>query len=408
MTNKISTESTESTLITGRRALAGRALASGLAGAMLALTGCIAEPDMDDTLGEWELGLSGDFQAASVSTAWAYAWTQQATGTFIASSSWSRNSSGDNFGQGVNNTVTQLGTGQYRVTFPGIGTSTGGHVQVTAYGLGSERCKVRSWGNSGGDVHANVNCFTPAGAAVDTQFSIAYLRKSGTGSTQEAYVWADAPTTASYTPNATYQFNSSGVQNTITREGTGLYTVTLPGQTAVGGTVEVTAYGADSDHCKVESWGQSGDDTVVNVRCFDAASTRSDSRFTLNFVNGTQPNGALSYSYAWASSATSASYTPSLSYQEGFIAGDVGDVATDITAGRTSTGRYFVDLPGMSSTGSNVQITAHGSGSSYCKVSGWQGDEANTRASVACFNATGTLADTRFVIVYTDDKALFL
>ncbi|WP_437998121.1 hypothetical protein WMF26_47500 [Sorangium sp. So ce185] len=347
-------------------------------------------------------------QQALISRTWAYAWAQQATGSFTASSSYSRSSSGDLFGQGVDNTVTQLGTGRYRARFPGIGADAGGNVQVTAYGPGSERCKVEGWNASGDAVDVRVNCFTAGGAPVDTLFSIAYVRKSGTGPSHEAYVWADNPTAPAYTPNLTYQFNSSGESNTIERQGVGRYAVTLPSQTAAGGTVEVTAYGPGSEHCKVSSWAQSGDDAVVYVRCFDSSGAPSDGRFTLNFGRSTQVNGALSYSYAWAHDATAAAYTPSLSYQKGYIAGDVGDVTTDITAGRTSAGRYVVNLPGMAATGSNVQVTAYGTGSEHCKVVSWSGDAAETQAYVACFDASGAAADARFVIVFTDTKTLFL
>lgn len=52
MTN---TKSIQSTSIHGRRTLAARALASGLAGAMLAFTGCAADPDASERLGEREL-----------------------------------------------------------------------------------------------------------------------------------------------------------------------------------------------------------------------------------------------------------------------------------------------------------------------------------------------------------------
>jgi hypothetical protein len=404
MKNTKSLRSSQTTSITGRRVLA--ALVSSLAGAMLALPGCAVDPDMADTRDEQ--ALAGDIEPAFVSTVWAYAWAQQATGTFIADPSYSRNSSGDFFGQGVDNTITQLGTGWYHVRFPGIGTATGGNVQVTAYGSGSQRCKVQSWTNGGGDVDVYVYCYTAGGAAIDTRFSVAYVRKSGTGATDEAYVWANDPAAASYTPNLTYQFNSSGAQNTIVRQGVGVYAVTLPGQTAAGGTVEVTAYGLDSDYCKVSSWVQSGSDTVARVRCFDTTGAPSDSRFTLNFARASSPNGGLAYSYAWANDPDAASYTPDLSYQKGFISGDVGDVVTDITAGRTSTGRYFVNLPGMSATGSNVQITAYGSGSEYCKVVRWHDDAVITQANVACFDAGGTPADSRFVIVYTDDKFVVL
>ena len=66
---------------------------------------------------------------------------------------------------------------------------------------------------------------------------------------------ADAPTAASYTPNLTYQFNSTGAVNTITRSGVGVYTVHFPGLDGNGGTALVTAYGGGNESCKVASWG---------------------------------------------------------------------------------------------------------------------------------------------------------
>lgn len=401
-----STQSIHSASIAGRRVWAARGLVSGLAGAVLALGGCALEADAVDI--NDELALAGDFHTEAVSTVWAYAWAHQASGTYVADPLYSRNSSGNVFGEGVNNTVTQLGTGEYRVRFPGIGTAPGGNVQVTAYGTASQRCKVQSWSNSGGNVDANVRCFDASGAATNAQFSIAYVRNSGTGSAQSAYVWANQPGTASYIPNLTYQFNSSGAQNTIERVQQGVYDVTLPDKTALGATVEVTAYGTSSDHCKVDNWSQSGSDAVVRVRCFDTTGAPADEQFTLVFARSTQPNGGLSYSYAWANNSGAAMYTPHLWYQEGYIAGDLGDVATDITAGRTSEGLYFVELPGMSSSGSNVQITAYGSGSEYCKVQNWHPNQTDTQVNVACYDAGGSLTDTSFVLVYTDDKFIVL
>ena len=62
----------------------------------------------------------------------------------------------------------------------------------------------------------------------------------------------------------------------------------------------------------------------------------------------------------------------------------------------------------MSASGSNVQITAYGAGPEYCKVVGWSGTETNTNVNVACFDASGAPTDTRFVLVYTDDKFIVL
>lgn len=353
-------------------------------------------------------------QQAFVSEVWGYVRTQATTGTFVATANYSRNSSGDMFagpdstGINVDNTVTQTGTGVYSVRFPNIGTAAGGTVHVTAYGSTSNRCKVGGWGNSSGGVNATVRCFAWNGTPVNTLFSASYVRKSGTGSTQEAYLWANNATASSYTPSATYSFNSTGATNTIVRNSVGNYTVTLPGMTMSGGTVQVTAYGSDSRHCKTFNWRQSGSSAQASVACFDTNGNPADSRYTLSFARNTDLRGGASYSYAYADRSTTASYTPTLSYQKGEIGGDLGDVATDITVTRTAVGRYTVTLPGMSALGSNVQVTGFGLGGDHCKVVSWTGSASSTQASVACFNSTGGAADERFVISYTDDKWLIL
>lgn len=43
--------------------------------------------------------------------------------------------------------IVRSGTGVYAVRFSGLGGygAPGGHVQVTAYGMTSQACKVQSW-----------------------------------------------------------------------------------------------------------------------------------------------------------------------------------------------------------------------------------------------------------------------
>ncbi len=67
-------------------------------------------------------------------------------------------------------TVNRTATGVYTVNFATLDIFPG-HVQVTAYGGNSTSCKVASWGTSS----ANVRCFTDAGAAVDSQFTVSMI-----------------------------------------------------------------------------------------------------------------------------------------------------------------------------------------------------------------------------------------
>src|SRR5436305_1152737 len=107
---------------------------------------------------------------------------------------------------------------------------------------------------------------------------LASAQKSG-------YVWADNPTSASYTPSPTYAFNSSGGTITITRSGIGVYAVKfsgLGGGASAGGNVLVTAYGGGSEICKVVSWSSGGANFIANVRCFNSAGSSVDTRYSIN------------------------------------------------------------------------------------------------------------------------------
>jgi hypothetical protein len=100
-----------------------------------------------------------------------------------------------------------------------------------------------------------------------------------------AYVWANQQGAASYTPSLSYQYNSTGGTNTITRSGVGVYQVRLPGAGNVSGHVQVTAYGSGSTRCKVQSWTSTVTAKLVNVRCFDTAGAPADSRDVVDFVH---------------------------------------------------------------------------------------------------------------------------
>lgn len=116
----------------------------------------------------------------------------------------------------------------------------------------------------------------------------------GRGAATLCYVWANQPTTASYTPSAAYSYNLVGRANAnrVSRSSRGVYAVRCngvgggslfsgSGSWGAGGHVQVTAYGGDSNHCKVVSWATGGRDFVGNVRCFNANGQLADSRFTL-------------------------------------------------------------------------------------------------------------------------------
>ena len=370
------------------------------------IAGCGAEANStDEAVGSAKQALAPASDAAFV-------WSGYTTGSFDAPAGYSYNSSG-----GTNH-ITQYATGQYRVDFPGLGSAVGGDVQVTAYGSGSERCKVSGWNSSGSTLQVYVNCYTTAGVLTNTLFTANYVRRSDHPGGEGGYVWANDQYSSSYTPSATYSWNSTGGSISISHTaGTGSYSVTLGGQNLGGGTVEVTAYGGTNTYCKVAGWGGSN----INVSCFNGANGQPvESQFDLIFgtkadapfdYRATSPNNTLSFSYAWAYSPSSASYTLGGSYQRGVVscctdgAGyEFGPEQAPGTITRYSTGSYNVKFPGLASLNgspSNVKVTGYGSGSDTCKVTGWYTSGNDAFANVACFSATGTPVDAYYTITYS-------
>ncbi len=319
-----------------------------------------------------------------IPAAFGFVWADQPTAaSYNPSTNYTFNSTGGT------NSITRLGTGYYRVDLPGLGQANG-NVQVTAYNS-ANHCKPISWSPSGTTQQVYVQCATPAGANADTTFVAQYYRAGAGNPEQGAYLWADQPSSASYTPSASYSYNSRGGTNQVTRSGVGVYQASLPGFTTGGGNVQVTAYGSTTDYCKVASWGTS----TVNVRCFDTAGNPSDSLWTLRYTNQHVANNGLRGAYAWASDATSASHTPSASYQW-------HSQGNTLTATHPSVGSYVVNIPNMASSNrTSATVTAYGSSNVYCNVDSWNADgTGGTNVNVSCRNATAMLTDSQFTLSY--------
>jgi hypothetical protein len=300
---------------------------------------------------------------------------------------------------GATNWVTWVAPGQVRIDFPGLGNEAGGNVQVTAFGVGF-RCKVESWGSSGTTLQVVARCHDTAGAPANLPLAVSYVRRAGSPGVEGGYVWADQPTASLYTPSPTYQWNSTGGLNTVSRWGVGSYTVSFPGQSFTGGTVEVTAYGTGNEYCKVEGWFPSGSQNV-NVRCFTATGVAADTRFTAKFTRDAT-NNTGTFAYAWADQPTASNYTPSLTYQKASVAFQCGGTQTrgPVTIARLSTGRYrvtFVGVPVANYAGSNVKVTGYGSDSDSCRVLSWAPGDSAT-AEVQCFTASGAPVDAFYTI----------
>jgi len=232
-----------------------------------------------------------------------------------------------------------------------------------------------------------------AGAAV----AVAPAPAQAAGPYGSAFVWLDTPDASMCVVPAEHQWNSASPWtpvNEVCQDDIGQYSVLLPGLAASAGTVQVTAYGSDSAHCKVASWAPAGTNQRIRVRCFTAAGAPVDSQFTLSYTNLTG-TGGYPLAYAFNSQPTTADYTPPLNYQ--FNSTGASNTITKLSG----AGRYMVKLPGLAAASAgNVQVTAYGPGSEWCTVWNWGPNGTAQHVQVQCYNAAGALVDSKFTVSY--------
>lgn len=325
--------------------------------------------------------------AASVSAhdqGYGLVWAFDATApSYNATSSFSYNDGGADV------LITRLGTGFYLVDFGDISkiSETLGHVQVTAYGLTTNYCKVVSWGPN----IVAVACFDSAGNPADTEYTALYLLPDDHPNNY-AYAWADDSTAAVYTPNPLYSYNAGSASAvTAARIGTGRYTMTWTGFETVGvggGHVQVTAYGPGNARCSVQNWFAD----AATVDCYDPSGTPVDSQYDVLYWRPDADDPGLAF--AWADDSISASYTPSSlhSYNAGGGA---------ITATRFGLGVYNMQWVGMENVGINgghIQVSGYANSAVdvNCGVVSWGSNNANIR----CYDSSGTPVDSRYTVLF--------
>ncbi len=278
--------------------------------------------------------------------------------------------------------VTRINVGIYRIVFQGLRNlpaTSGGNVQVTADGFGSNYCKVENWGND----NVNVRCFNTAGQPADSAFRVLFL-KALSGEQDLGYVWADQPTSADYRPSTSYSHNPGGGEIRVTRASTGSYSVRFSGWSgSTGGNAQVTAYSAGKERCQVASWGTAN----VNVRCFNPAGQPADTRFAALMVRPQATDPDLGF--AWADRPSSSSYTPNSTYSHNGSGGA-------IRARRDAPGSYELELEGFASSSVASQVTAYNSPGVRCKTDGATSNAAGLTVKVKCFNAGGNPVDSRY------------
>ena len=280
-------------------------------------------------------------------------------------------------------TAVHNGTGSYTVTFPNSGIGSGWAAQAMAYGATADYCATGGWGNNA----VTVLCYTTAGAAADSEFTVSAV--STTNGQNIAFAWANEPTsTSTYTPDTFYSYNPAGTI-AVTRFSTGNYEVVFNGLSGAGGTVQVTAYAAGGINCYSDGW--SGANFTASVDCQNAGGTATDSDFVIAVIPiGTTPPQVA---YAWADQPTVANYTPDTTYSY--------NPGGAVSVNRSGAGQYAMTFSGLNAaqvTGGDVRVTAYAT-TTRCKVTSWTSATINMVAYVACYDPSGTLTDAEYQVL---------
>jgi hypothetical protein len=108
------------------------------------------------------------------------------------------------------------------------------------------------------------------------------LGVKGFGGGTVAYLLADQPKTASYTPAAAFRYSTEAGTPKVRHVSKGQYRVTLP-NFGIGGAAVVTATGTGKQMCQLGALGTAGSPKKIDVRCFTPDGLPSNSPFAISF-----------------------------------------------------------------------------------------------------------------------------
>lgn len=210
-----------------------------------------------------------------------------------------------------------------------------------------------------------------------------------------AYVFANAASaTSPYDGNALSSYSTLERVSTITRIGTGTYTVRMRGMATSSPTaVLANAFGGPGT-CQVQDWINDTGDIVATVRCVDFAGGAADHQFFVTLFGADAFPGR--FAFAWANQETVAGpYTPNGNYA--FNAS-----GQPISINRSGTGSYGVTFTGNGRPLANdpaetFHVVAYGPTPARCQVTGW--GYVGAGVGVRCTDPAGTVIDSKFVIL---------
>jgi len=295
------------------------------------------------------------------------------------------------------------GNGAWQIVFRRLyqGKFIPDNVQASAYAT-SGYCAVGSWGHIAGvaktDLVVTVNCWDANGNPANERFTVFYQSRDadfGNSSSGLAYLrYFDSLVKNSY--------NSTGGTNAVTVNSVGNYTVTLPGLTANGGDVQVTAFnGVYATRCNVGGWYSTTVATVISVQCFNGKTGQPTAddfslAYALNEPFGLTTAADAPGVWAWANNeASTTTYTPDTLYQfNGYGTGNFTSLLS--TSGNYA---YSINVPGDATFSTSVALaTAYAGDSRYCNPNIWTGPPPDIY--VVCYSQGGNPVESEFNMAF--------
>jgi len=288
--------------------------------------------------------------------------------------------------------VAVVGTGRYKVTFPGA-AAAGGVVHVTAINSTPHWCQVNGFSSVGFDQVVSISCYRVGGAPDFTGFSVLFSSSSGPASAVGAFGYVNSMPSGALVS----QYNSVVLGNTVTHIALGQWTVKFPGLSTPGpidGSLQATAVSPPTvpARCKVLGWSSGSGGQFAQVNCFNAGGAPADTQFTLTYQYQRSLYGGVVppkyFGYLWnkpVGGPASTNYNSIL-----------GPGANTLSPGTLS----LVTFPKLAMLPDDIQVTGYGPGSDFCGLNNpWTHVGADTVVrDVNCFTNAGAPSAAGFLV----------
>ena len=247
-------------------------------------------------------------------------------------------------------------------------------------------------------------------ATVQVSAGSAWPDSRPAGTTDNAWGWATGrhATTVTYLLSSANGADSRTSQPYVTRQGRGAYLVTFPNSANGRGEAVIASALTTADRT-CASVDPSINDAYLAAACVDRAGHRVDTQFSGVFL-AVGDVGFGHVAYLFDTDPTASDFTPTgVNFNSTFAPNEVLHLGT---------GRWQVVLPGLGTTGGNVQVNADDM-LAVCRAASWQSVPAAAPAgipdqptpgsetvNVSCRDFAGQLVDATFWLTFTDRVSL--